>query len=290
MTTNMKNPKTLALTATVVAILGVLGTAFYHMNTKKDWMKSMTAEKEISEKLMGEKATLEKDIATMEQELAGLKTSNDQLNKSISTARQGADKYRKLASSNSGKKTISALKKELEILKATKLSLTKDLAEAKSKLKNAEDENVNLSKELAALTANNKKLSDDLAMMKSLASDEYSTTAYKGKSGDKITVNSKKAKKIVTQFTVPSYVAANCGFKIKTPDGEVIDKTAKGMSMTIIDDVQDVYASADGLAGGETMKKVQLTYTPDKKLKTGSYRVELYNGANYTASCIIQLK
>lgn len=290
MKTNIKNPKVMALTAAVVVLIGFLGTAYYFSNSKKDWMKSMDTEKLKSEQLLAEKGTLQKEILGIQNELAGLKTKNESLNKDLTNAKNDSDKYHKMANANNGsKKTIAQLKKELEAMKATKAGLLKELADAKSKLKGMEGENAELQKEIATLNANNKKLTEDLTKIKSLASDDYQVTAYKGKN-DKLTICSKKTKKIVTKFTVPSYVASNAGFKIIMPDGQVIDKTAKGMSMTILDDVKDQYASVDGVTGTETMKKIQLVYSPDAKLKAGTYKVELYNGANYTASCFIQLK
>ncbi|MBI1308190.1 MAG: hypothetical protein GC181_16430 [Bacteroidetes bacterium] len=284
----VKNPRTVAITFTVLLIAAILGTATMYKKSNRGLMSSLNDEKLKTEELLSEKLKLEKEIAMMQEDLLHIKGDRAQLTEALEK-QKAINASRKNTTVNTGASKIKSLKKEIEDLIKQKNTLSNELAEAKKRLKEMEGDNADLRKEIASLNATNKRLNDDLAMIQGINADQFNLVAYKGKN-EKITVKAKKVNKIETRFKVPSYVAANAGFKIKTPDGQIIDKTSKGMSMTITDDIPETYASVDGVQPTEVMKEIELTYTPEKKLKAGQYRVELYNGGNYLTSCIITLK
>lgn len=283
-----RNPRTIASTFAIIMLAAIVGVSTYFTKSNSTVLKSLNNEKLKTEQLLSEKLRLEKDIAKMNQDLKNIQGEKAHLNSSLSKYTGELNQIKK-SKGQVSQKSIKALNKEVAALKALKSSLAAELAVAKSRIQEMEGERSEMEKQLAMLNATNKKLSEDLAMMQGIAADQFNMAAYKGKS-ERLTVKAKKVDKLSTRFKVPSYVATNAGFKIRTPDGKVIDKTSKGMSMSIVDDIPETYASVEGIAPTETMKEIELTYTPDKKLKPGAYKIELYNGANYLTSCIINLK
>ncbi|MCB9240635.1 MAG: hypothetical protein H6608_05870 [Flavobacteriales bacterium] len=286
MKTLIQNPKRAALILTGLIIVLMAGlTGYYKMNASK-LSGALDGEKLKTEKLLSEKLQLEKEIDGLNADLSKIQGEKKNLDAQLTLEKEKSAKPKIVYTSGA---SVKNLKKEIESLKALKNNLTKQLEDANARIAAMENSKTDMENQIASLTAQNKKMKEDLALMQSTNADQFQMAAYKGKH-EKQTLKAKRTNKLSTRFTVPSYVAGNVGFKVVMPDGKVVDKTAKGMSIMIINDVEEQYANVNSEMARETLKEIELTYAPDQKLKSGTYKVELYNGGNYITSCVISLK
>ncbi len=286
MKTIAQSPKRLAMIMTAAFIILAVALGGYFKNHNSSLRNALNSEKIEAEKLLSEKLMLEKEINRLNMDLKSIEGQKSAISVALQSEKAKVSNKKPI---NTSSASIKKLKSEIEALKQTRNSLNSKLEEANSRIASMETERADMESQIVMLNLTNKEMRDELVLIQSMSADKVQVAAYKGRN-DKQTLKAKRTNKLTTSFTVPTYVAANAGFKVVMPDGKVIDKMSKGMSMTYVDDVEEVYASTSAETARENLKEIQLNYAPDERLKPGKYKVELYNGANYITSCIITLK
>lgn len=144
-----------------------------------------------------------------------------------------------------------------------------------------------LNQSLASLTEENKQLAANLDLLSSITADNYlvETTRKKGK----LTVVAKRTKKLGVNFKVPENMVETISFKLIKPDGNTVEGNSKDIAVNITDNNEVLYASLDK-AELKVSKRIEMTYEPKERLKSGVYKVEIYNKERYIGSCNVKLR
>lgn len=291
----MKSPvikaKTIALTTVILLIVSIVGLGLLQKSNKS--LKTILSETKLkTETLLSEKLMLDKQIEKFKNELAQLNGKNKEL-----------DKYLIEANNKLGQKEteINALKKQNLQVKSLKKELA-DLAKIKSNLENQiaslnldkeqlMADNSKLNKTNSMLQNENLALNDKIKMLSALA-DNYRVESNKGNKKEKLTINSKRTKKLMVGFDIPQNIIADVQFKITTPQGKVIaSKEGNSITTRVIEDGSNFLASNSGYNGDfEITKRIEMAYEPKEKLTSGIYQIDIYNKDLKIGSCQIKLK
>lgn len=246
-------------------------------------------EKLKSESLLSEKLLLEKDLQRIREQLTTLEGKNSDLDNLVKSTseklnRQEAD-YLRMKREN---QSLSQIKKQRQELIALQSQLENELQALKESYAQLESRNSELNMTIASLQERNKVLSDDLnrAMFASL--DQSQIQAVKGKS-ERLTVKASRAKKLIATCEVPANLK-QLSFRILDAKGAALTQDDGAIASTILPSEKNYIASADDNSAGNKLQKVEMTFVPKKKLKTGVYTVEILNENLYVGSLKVKLK
>lgn len=246
-------------------------------------------EKLKSESLLSEKLLLEKDLQRIRGQLTTLEGNNSDLDNLVKSTseklnRQEAD-YLRMKREN---QSLSQIKKQRQELIALQSQLENELQALKESYAQLESRNSELNMTIASLQERNKVLSDDLnrAMFASL--DQSQIQAVKGKS-ERLTVKASRAKKLIATFEVPANLK-QLSFRILDAKGAALTQDDGAIASTILPSEKNYIASANDNSAGNKLQKVEMTFAPKKKLKTGVYTVEILNENLYVGSLKVKLK
>lgn len=287
METTIKKQKLIRTGAIVMLLSSLLLTGFLFVKTgnlKKDADK----ERLYSEKLLSEKLALEKEIAQFKIHLYKLNGRNETLDKIIADVNnQLKEKESEVKSLKSSLAGMNSLKNHLADVTAIKNNFEKRVNELNLQVDNLLKENASLNKTIAQLNEENKLLASNLEILSSMVADNYLAESNGRK--NKMTVNAKRTRKIALSFKVPQGITSSLSFKILKPDGSVVEGKENGISYNVVKEGNDLYASATEQEIVVT-QKVEMQYEPKDKLKSGIYKIEIYNTGKYVGSCQVKLK
>ena len=120
------------------------------------------------------------------------------------------------------------------------------------------------------------------------AVDHSQILAVKRKS-EKLTVSAKRTNKIVTNFEVPADLKS-LTFRIVDPIGNILSSKDGTIASTITPSEKNFIASSNPGINVSKRQKVDMIFTPNEKLKTGVYMVEILNANLYVGSMKIKLQ
>lgn len=288
--------KVFAATATLlVGVSTVFVIALYDANGS---LKSMLNDAKINnEQLLSEKLNVEKELNGTMQSLDLLKGQNDVLdNKILNLQSELSKKQAELNRLSYNHNKTKSLENDLAEVTRIKNELQKQLADfnlqiagMENDLKKLQNENSGLHSDLTHLQKENAELHSNIALMRSIAADNFMVENLKG-SKNRLTVKANKTNRMQVSFVLPADEYSTLTFNITSPDGtQVNSKTDKRISMSV--QQAEIYAS-NGMHAEAFSKNqlVQMFYEPDKKLKAGTYRVEVFNNDIFIGSCKVRLK
>ncbi len=287
MKTVEKRDRIIAAASTALFVIALVGMIIIH-DSNRSLEDMLNGAKLKNESILSEKLSLDKEIKNFKAQLAALQGKNKELDKYLATANADlAKREKELKAANSNKTSA----KELANLKRMRGDLEKQINALTSQIAALESSNADFSSQLANLTAKNKELMASNDLMKAFAANNYRVESSRGKN-DKLTVVARKTKKLKMGFDLPQTVVENIQFKIKTPEGKVIDKEEDGLTATIVDmeDGSDLIASLEPMGDFEVTKRIEMKYEPKKKLSKGVYTIDIYNGTTYMVSCQVKLR
>ncbi len=287
MKTVEKRDRIIAAASTALFVIALVGMIIIH-DSNRSLEDMLNGAKLKNESILSEKLSLDKEIKNFKGQLAALQGKNKDLDKYLTTANADlAKREKELKAANSNKTSA----KELANLKRMRGDLEKQINALTSQIAALESSNADFSSQLASLTAKNKELMASNDLMKAFAANNYRVESSRGKN-DKLTVVARKTKKLKMGFDLPQTVVENIQFKIKTPEGKVIDKEEDGLTATIVDmeDGSDLIASLEPMGDFEVTKRIEMKYEPKKKLSKGVYTIDIYNGTTYMVSCQVKLR
>ncbi len=287
MKTAEKKDRIIAAASTALFVIALVGMIIIH-DSNRSLEDMLNGAKLKNESILSEKLSLDKEIKNFKAQLAALQGKNKELDKYLATANADLAKREKELKAANGNKTSA---KELANLKKMRGDLEKQISALTAQIAALETTNADFSSQLASLTAKNKELMANNELMKAFAANNYRVETSRGKS-EKLTVVARKTKKLKMGFDLPQTVVENIQFKIKTPEGKVIDKEEDGLTATIVDmeDGSDLIASLEPMGDFEVTKRIEMKYEPKKKLSKGVYTIDIYNGTNYMVSCQVELR
>ncbi len=287
MKTVEKRDRIIAAASTALFVIALVGMIIIH-DSNRSLEDMLNGAKLKNENILSEKLSLDKEIKNFKAQLAALQGKNKELDKYLATANADlAKREKELKAANSNKTSA----KELANLKKMRGDLEKQISALTAQIASLESKNADFSSQLASLTAKNKELMANNELMKAFAANNYRVETSRGKN-EKLTVVARKTKKLKMGFDLPQTVVENIQFKIKTPEGKVIDKQEDGLTATIVDmeDGSDLIASLEPMGDFEVTKRIEMKYEPKKKLSKGVYTIDIYNGTTYMVSCQVKLR
>lgn len=287
----MEIVKTSKAVAVVTTALFVASTVWL-LNTKRINSSLETGLKEQrlkSESLLSEKLLLEKDIEKFKEQLSALKDQNTELDNLFNTTTaklnaQEAD-YNRLKKENA---TLGQIRKQRQELLAIQDQLKNELQALKTSYAALESENKNLNQTIAALEERNKILVADLNRAMYNTVDQSQLHAIKSKP-EKLTVKAKRTKRLIANFEVPAHLK-NLSFRVINDKGNLLGPKEGSISFNAVPSDNSYLASNENTESGKKLQKVEMTYTPLKKLTPGVYTVEILNENLHVGSLKVKLK
>lgn len=284
--TNVKS-KAIIATAVVLLLVTLIGTAFFY-NSSQSMEKSLNNEKLKSENILSEKLSLQREIADFKTQISELQGKNSELDKVLAeTSKKLGEKEAMANSLIRENGNIKMLKKQLSELNKMKKDFENQVTVLNETIQNMSSEKTILNQTIASLQKENKELAANLDIISSMTADNYLIESNR-KNG-KLTVMSKRTKKMAVSFKVPENIVENISFKITKPDGITIEGKDKGIAYTVSSNGDELLASisTDEI---KVSKKIEMTYEPKEKLKPGVYKVEMFNGKKYIGACNVKLR
>lgn len=295
---NESNSK-IKITAYVIAglLFVSLFIAAHYITLNKESVAALNEEKLKSEALLSEKLQLQKEIDKYKKEIASLMGVNTNLDQLLAGARASlAEKEAQLSQIKRSNGSIAELNRQIAELKAIRNGLDSQIASLNSEISKLKDENGNLKKEnananamIAQLEKENKALSDNLSLLAALTEDNLVVVTKKN---EKLTVNSKKAKKINFVFDVPQSSLGGLDFKVVSPDSKTYSKSDGSVSYHLVAGDGNPVASISSTypAQFELVQRVEMVFTPKEKLTKGIYKIEVYNNGTHLGRMQVKLK
>ena len=286
-----KDSVTKAVLGTIFIFAIVVAGLFIYRNSAL--RNSLEDQKLKSEMLLSEKLNLDKSISKMNKDLNDLSGKNIQLDKKIlETNTRIEEKNKEIKRLIVQNASIKILKKKNAELETLVQQLNKEINGLNNSLANANAENSKLSNQLTASSKTNSGLTSDNSVLKAIISDNYRIEALRGKK-EKLTINARRTNKLTVSFDLPNNVSNKVYFKVITPQGKEFssnDNFAETI-ITIKENGDRLLASADAnMIGNAGTKRVEMTFKPNEKLKSGIYQFNIYNEDRFLGSTQLRLK
>lgn len=272
---------------TVIILLTVLALVLIGLliQTNRSGNKKLDSEKTRSEALLSDKLDLEQRMEAAQNDITGLRGSNQNLEKKLGELNeQLALKEKEIRRLMTDRNTVKELRQknaELEALCSRMESDIKTLEELRAKLML---ENGLLDKQLADLGSKNDSLVAQNAILEAMLADNFQIEAQKGKN-EKLTLVARRANTLVSSFDVPEGMGAKLYFKVVTPDQAVISSTDSPYAS-----IRKLNYESKEDSSGSFGARAELVYKPETKLNRGVYRFHVYDGDKYMGSVQLRLK
>lgn len=279
----------MVIAALALLTLTGIGTAVYFGSENAALGRSADEAKLTSERLLGEKLQLEKQIAelggrlsTKSEALTESERKEEDLKRRVEqalarakglegSARKSKDLERQVAE-------LRKTKEQLELTLATNASLEHDLRDQLERTAKERDE---FATELAEHKAGAQMVNN------------AEVDALRGKKG-KLTVMARRAKEIRMAFDLPGSMAQGASFKIIAPDGHNYSGADPAISMSLETMEPEPFAAVDlmpeALSDTDRAARVHLKFTPTEKLQPGTYRIDVMAGGEYLNTVLLNLR
>jgi DNA repair exonuclease SbcCD ATPase subunit len=274
---------------TLIVLLLILSGLF--IAVKNIGQKNLATERLNSETLISEKLKLDKNIAQLKNALKQSIASNDQLNSQFNELQKqlGAKENEINQLSNSNKLNSKIIKDKNSEIENLKNQFNNEIEKLNLVIKEDQIENKTLNHQIEALESEKARLANDNAILEAMAANNYLTEAQK-KRNAKITVLARRTNALLVSFDLPYNNTENIYFTINTPEGEEISSKNNSSANVISVPNKNLTASLNGTGQTSVTFRTELKYTPDKKLKRGIYKFNIYNNDKYLGSSQIKLR
>lgn len=286
---NNKSFKIAAIAVTAVLLLSSGYLLFHSLNLSKE-LGSVRLEKENA---LSEKIALNKNVDALKSQLKSLTDQNTELNRTLeATKTLFAEKEQELARMRKSLSSLSSYKKKCSDLEAAKgvleqkiENLNKDAVALKEQIAGLEQQVANA---IADKTATEKKLTD---LLNKPFSDNFRAEASRGRKNI-LTIIAKRTNQLDISMDVPAKLPQAINFTITTPEGKKLSSASDiSAQVRIVESDASFVVGQGGISGsGDSMKRVRLIYSPEKKLKKGIYKYQVYSGIQYLGSVQVNLK
>lgn len=116
--------------------------------------------------------------------------------------------------------------------------------------------------------------------------------AVRGANGT-LTVKARRARRIRMAFDLPQELAKDANFRLTAPDGTVFTGSDPALSLersTVTDDALAAIDLTAGMLPTERATRVHLRFEPQRKLKPGTYRIDVCSGTTYLNTVMLNLR
>jgi peptidoglycan hydrolase CwlO-like protein len=287
----MNKEKVIAATATILLVLSLIGTGLYYRSNNS--LKSgLDDEKLKAESLLSEKLALAKEAEKLKNDILSWQGKSAESDKILADA---MDKITNMEKTINGLRkenaTVTSLKKELSDLKQIRKDLETQIANLDQQHKQKAQEIDDMTAELNSLKSKQNELIEEIKALQANVTDDFRLETTRGKKNEKLTVKAAKTKKLTVSFEIPQNMSDDVKFSIVTPAGKKINSDDKSLTYNFIDDGRNLTASLSPYSGEfEISRRIEMTYTPDKKLEAGIYKIKILHKDANVGSCQIKLK
>lgn len=281
------NNKKASTAGLVIILMSILGTAFFY-SANNSLTKNLNEEKLKTEMILSEKLKLQKEIINFRTEIKALEGKNSEIDKILGeTSKKLIKKESEVDKMVHENGNLKNLKKQLAELVQMKKVFEGQIVVFNETIQKLNLEKIDKDAIIASLQNENKQLASNLDILSSMTADNYLVETTKRK--DKLTIIAKRAKKMSVSFKVPENVVEKISFKVTKPDGTSVEGKDNGVAYRVLNNDDNLLAS---LSKEEikVSKKIEMTYEPKEKLKSGIYKIEMYNGEKYIGSCNVKLR
>jgi hypothetical protein len=291
MNSRINKERVIAATATILLVLSLIGTGWYYRSSNS--LKSgLDDEKLKSESLLSEKLALAKEAEKLKNDILLWQGKSAESDKMLADA---MDKITNMEKTINGLRkenaTVTSLKKELSDLKQLRKDLEAQIASLDQQNQQKAQEIEDMTAELNSLRSKQNELNEDIKALQANVTDDFRLETTKGKKNAKLTVKAAKTKKLTVSFEIPQNMSDDVKFSIVTPTGKKINSDDKSLTYNFIDDGRNLTASLSPYSGEfEISRRIEMTYTPDKKLEPGIYKIKILHKDANVGNCQIKLK
>ncbi|PKP50112.1 MAG: hypothetical protein CVT92_14670 [Bacteroidetes bacterium HGW-Bacteroidetes-1] len=288
MKTKLNKEKIIAGSAVVLLLVILIGT-FSLYNNGKSLKSNLNSEKLKTEMMLSERLALQKEINNFRTQINSLIGKNTELDKLLAqTTKKLNNKQAEMNKIVKDNSNIALLKTQIEDLNRMKKDFENEVLTMNETIQRLNNENDTKDQKMASLQKENEFLSANLAMLNSMmASDDYLVET--SKKNQKLTAKAKQTKKMSLTFNVPDNIVSNINFKITKPDGKLVEGKDSGIAYNLVDENETLLAS-NTVSEINIVRKIEMNYTPKKKLKPGIYKIAIYNGDRHIGTCNVNLR
>ncbi|MBK5277593.1 MAG: hypothetical protein JJE09_01900, partial [Bacteroidia bacterium] len=106
-----------------------------------------------------------------------------------------------------------------------------------------------------------------------------------------LTVKARRTNKLIASFDIPADLK-NLSFKVIDPKGNTLSHRDGTIASRVISNSDNYTASTSSTLDGVGSKtaKIEMVYMPTKKLKAGTYKIEILNDNLYIGSLQVKLR
>lgn len=284
----LKSTKAIAIATTALFFVSVL----WLMNTERvnsSLETRLENEKLKSEELLSEKLLLAKNFQKIKSQLFSAQDRNLELDNVVSNTKERLESqevaYNQMKNEN---RSLAQLKKDKKELLGLQSQTENELQSVRLAYEDLMEKNKELTNSVAFLQETNVLLTGELNKAMFAAVDHSQILAVKRKS-EKLTVSAKRTNKIVTNFEVPADLKS-LTFRIVDPTGNILSPKDATIASTITPSEKNFIASSNPGINVNKRQKVDMIFTPNEKLKTGVYTVEILNANLYVGSMKVKLQ
>lgn len=286
----LNREKVIAASVTFLLFASLIGLLVYQ-SSNKSLKEILNSTKLKSETLLSEKLNLDKEILRLKRTMADMAGKSTEIDRLLVEANEKlSQKETEIKTYKKENQKVKSLQNQLAAIQKIKSDLEEQIASLNMNNNQLANYNEELNRSIASLQNENKTLKENMAILSTLVADNFRVESIKGNK-DRLTVNARKAKKLVVGFDVPPSIAEDVSFKITTPKGELFTSKDDRITSTIIEDERSLLASMSPLTGQfEISKRIEMVYKPEKKLSSGIYKIDIYNKDTKLSSCQIRLR
>ena len=287
--------KALAIGITICLFVSLFVAARY-ITVSKQVTADLNDEKLKSESLLSEKLQLQKEIDKFRKEIASLQGKNSDLDRILAQTSSSLDKSEaELKAIKRDNASVKDLKRQIAELNSLRNNLESQIASLNSNITQLKEENGALKSEntranamIAHLEKEKKGLENNVQLLTAMADDNLVQVMKKN---EKLTVNSRRAKKISFTFDVPQSSLGGLEFKVVSPDSKTFTKNDGSISYHMIESDGHPVASIGAYPGQfELVQRVEMVFAPKEKLKDGIYKIEVYNNGTHLGRMQVKLR
>ncbi|CAN5237418.1 hypothetical protein BH09BAC1_BH09BAC1_17910 [soil metagenome] len=280
---------------TVLLLIAVAGAGVLY-DMRGDLQLGINQEKLNSEKLLSEKLQLDKEIASLNNELLSLNGKNTELgsqlemsNKKVSEQGNSLTKLQKEHSN------LKSLSKEVNSLKKLRDQLQVEIAGLKDANKTLTSSNENLAQTVATLQAENQSLKDKLKTAAVLKAGNFRVDVMR-KNADKLTAKARQTKQVSVSFDLPSSAVASLGkskvyLVITGPDGKPLAEENAQKKTILPEGVKtEITPSATQEVDlGKGPQRLSISFEPHQSMEKGIYKLDVYTDELYLGNSQFKL-
>jgi len=244
-----------------------------------------------TESLLSEKLLLDKEIARLRKEQQTLTAENRKVNVVIALNSRELDELRRQNQKLTQQSTLSSsLNKQLQQQIKTNNEMERNIEMLNDSVAHLTGQN----EDILNLLANSKI---DNAILKEIANGRQASIVTNSlteatKRNKKLTITAAKTQNITLTADVPAE-SQGLALKVTSPDGRVISSAYGEVAVKVIHvdaNNPQAFFVARNSAAGRQYKRIEMTFKPNEKLKSGIYIVEVVDTMTSIGSLQVRLR